>query len=232
MNPNSIPLFRDTFMINGVPTMGPLKMPYRARCLEADESKPCQCRWFMSPPSSAANEFACSKCGHAIHSHVDYVSKIVHHCSASHCAAYVQESPRTQACTCAAMLISHRPMQNPYRLPEAQALMEHLEKQEIHTAARAQPKSSERPSGDVAKPHPSTNTNTLAPTPVTTPIDQSNTAQIKAVTQIEKDAIFIQKQMAEPGATKERSGQRSSVGMSRRHEENDLAAMRLLLGRL
>lgn len=123
-------------------------------------------------------------------------------------------------------------MQNPYRLPEAQALMEHLEKQEIHTAARAQPKSSERPSGDVAKPHPSTNTNTLAPTPVTTPIDQSNTAQIKAVTQIEKDAIFIQKQMAEPGATKERSGQRSSVGMSRRHEENDLAAMRLLLGRL
>ncbi len=107
MNPNSIPLFRDTFMINGVRTMGPLKMPYRARCLEGDGSKPCQCLWFMSPPSSAANkvtfhrivlfcvltylQFACSKCGHGIHSHVDYVSKIVHHCSASHCAAYVQE---------------------------------------------------------------------------------------------------------------------------------------------
>ncbi|KAK0228069.1 hypothetical protein IW262DRAFT_1348807 [Armillaria fumosa] len=228
MNPNSIPLFRDTFMINGVPRMGPLKMPYRARCLEADETKLCQCLWFMSPPSSAANQFACSKCGHAIHSHVDYVSKIVHHCSASHCAAYVQESPRTQACTCAAMLISHRPMQNPYRLPEAQALMEHLEKQEIPAAARVQPRSSERPSGVVTKPLPSTNTNT----PVTTPIDQSNIAQIKAVTQLEKDAIFIQKQMAESGATKERSGERSSVGMSRQHEENDVAAMRLLLGRL
>ncbi|KAK0225246.1 hypothetical protein EDD85DRAFT_225950 [Armillaria nabsnona] len=187
----------------------------------------------MSPPSSEANKFACSKCGHGIHSHVDYVSKIVHHCSASHCAAYVQESPRTQACTCAAMLISHRPMQNPYRLPEAQALMEHLEKQEVPAIASIQRRSSARPSGGVAKPLPSTSANTLtpAPAPVATPTDQTNTAQIKAVAQLEKDAIFIQKQMADTGATKERSGQRSSVGMSRQHEESDIGSVRLL-GRL
>ncbi|PBK64424.1 hypothetical protein ARMSODRAFT_961932 [Armillaria solidipes] len=130
------------------------------------------------------------------------------------------------------MLISHRPMQNPYRLPEAQALMEHLEKQEIPATASVQPRSSERPSGNVAKPLPS---NTLAPAPapapVATPTDQSNTAQIKAVAQLEKDAIFIQKQMADSGAPKERSSQRSLVGMSRQHEESDVGSMRLL-GRL
>ncbi|KAK0183923.1 hypothetical protein F5146DRAFT_1077070 [Armillaria mellea] len=217
MNPcSSIPLFRETFTINGKIQLGPLKMPYRARCLEAD-SEPCQCRWFVSPPSSAENKFACSKCGHGIHSHVDYVSKIVHHCSTSHCAAYCQESPRTQVCTCAALLINHRPMQNIYRLPEAHALMERLEKQEFPVTARGQPRSSQRPSGDVAKPLPSTS---LAPTPVATPADQSSTAQVKAVAQLEKDATFIQKQMAESGASKERSDH---------HEESDTSTR--LLGR-
>ncbi|KAK0458404.1 uncharacterized protein EV420DRAFT_1542077, partial [Desarmillaria tabescens] len=224
MTSTSIPLFRDTITINGNRTLGPLKMPYRARCLEADGSNPCQCQWFTSPPSLAASKFTCTGCGHGIHSHADYVSKMVHFCSPTHCAAYVQETPRTQACTCTAMLVSHRPMQNPYRIPEAQALMEQLSDQEV-AMRNAQLRKSQLPSGDVAKPLPSTS---AAPATVATATDQPDATQVKADVELEKDATFIQSQMNDSGSVNGRSGQYSLVGTSGQHEESDVGCVRLL----
>ncbi|KAK0210323.1 hypothetical protein DFS33DRAFT_1292345 [Desarmillaria ectypa] len=235
MNPNSIPLSRDTTLRNSSRSMAPIKVPYRARCLEvADGSNPCQCQWFISPPSLVANKFACSKCGHGIHAHADYVSKIVHHCSPTHCVAYVQETPRTQACTCTAMLVHHRPMQNPYRLPEAPTLIAQLSNQDVSTGG-VQLGSSELPAGDVAKPLPSISASTLAPAPAPAPVatvtDQLDTTQTKAGVELEKDAIFIQSQMGDSGVPSERSGQHPLVGTSSQHEESDVGCVRLL-GRL
>ncbi|KAK0435440.1 uncharacterized protein EV420DRAFT_1754057 [Desarmillaria tabescens] len=121
---------------------------------------------------------------------------------------------------------SHRPMQNPYRIPEAQALMEQLSDQEV-AMRNAQLRKSQLPSGDVAKPLPSIS---ATPAPATA-TDQPDATQIKADVELEKDATFIQSQMNDSGSVNGRSGQYSLVGTSGQHEESDVGCVRLL-GRL
>ncbi|PBK80413.1 hypothetical protein ARMGADRAFT_1068992 [Armillaria gallica] len=92
--------------------------PSRGQCIQiTDNVQHCQCLFFFSPASPLLDQNICGLCGHSIHTHVDYVSVVVHHCFATNCAAYVQKTPRTQGCTCSASLIDHEPVVNMYRSP-------------------------------------------------------------------------------------------------------------------
>ncbi|KAK0240616.1 hypothetical protein EDD85DRAFT_495823 [Armillaria nabsnona] len=66
-------------------------LPSRARCIHiTDGIVPCHCPWFNAP-SLPLQELNCVECGHGIHTHVDYESKVVFHNPATHCAAYAQK---------------------------------------------------------------------------------------------------------------------------------------------
>ncbi|KAK0448259.1 uncharacterized protein EV420DRAFT_849179 [Desarmillaria tabescens] len=58
-------------------------------------------------------------CGHGMHAHADFMSLVVHHCPANSCVAYVQKTPKTQECSCGALLVDHVPVFNIYRPPTA-----------------------------------------------------------------------------------------------------------------
>ncbi|SJL04552.1 uncharacterized protein ARMOST_07919 [Armillaria ostoyae] len=59
-------------------------------------------------------------CGHGIHAHADYLSLVVHHCPTKYYVAYVQKTPKTQECSCGALLVDHVPVFNTHRSPAAQ----------------------------------------------------------------------------------------------------------------
>ncbi|KAK0225255.1 hypothetical protein EDD85DRAFT_857125 [Armillaria nabsnona] len=86
----------------------------RGQCVEHTDHAFCLCSRFFP----ARDAHYCT-CGHGIHAHIDYISTVVHHCPATHCAAYVQDTPQTQQCTCAAPLNDHVAIVNPYRAPAA-----------------------------------------------------------------------------------------------------------------
>ncbi|KAK0445544.1 hypothetical protein EV421DRAFT_1936605 [Armillaria borealis] len=72
-------------------------------------------RTFVALIGSASSQLSCVDCGHGIHTHVDYESKVVYHNPSTHCAAYAQEAHNSQACTCTVQLIDHEPTVNAYR---------------------------------------------------------------------------------------------------------------------
>ncbi|KAK0502791.1 hypothetical protein EDD18DRAFT_1345640 [Armillaria luteobubalina] len=85
--------------------------PHRARCIQVtDGTVVCPCPWFNAPSLPSLDQFSCVGCGHGIHAHVDYDSKIVHHRPTNYCAAYAQK-----ACTCTVQLFDHEPIVNVYR---------------------------------------------------------------------------------------------------------------------
>ncbi|KAK0240634.1 hypothetical protein EDD85DRAFT_950479 [Armillaria nabsnona] len=108
-------------------------LPPRARCIQVtDRNVTCQCPWFNAPSAPSldhvgslsirplhltlqSSQFSCVDCGHGIHAHVDYESKVVFHNPTTHCAAYAQEAHKSQACTCTVQLIDHEPTVNAYR---------------------------------------------------------------------------------------------------------------------
>ncbi|PBK80408.1 hypothetical protein ARMGADRAFT_1171896 [Armillaria gallica] len=102
----------------------------RGQCVEHTDYAFCLCSRFFPardvsryldhaiPVLTASHAHYCT-CGHGIHAHVDYISTVVHRCPATHCAAYVQDTPQTQECTCAAPLNDHVAIVNPYRVPAA-----------------------------------------------------------------------------------------------------------------
>ncbi|KAK0197577.1 hypothetical protein F5146DRAFT_52539 [Armillaria mellea] len=68
----------------------------------------------------------CASCGHGIHSHVDYVSTMVCHIVATQCAAYIQETPLTQRCTCSVHVADHQPILNLHRLQDTYYVLDLL----------------------------------------------------------------------------------------------------------
>ncbi|SJL04555.1 uncharacterized protein ARMOST_07922 [Armillaria ostoyae] len=90
-------------------------LPPRARCIHiTDGIVPCHCPWFNAPTLPLL-ELSCVECGHGVHAHVDYESKVVFHNPATQCAAYAQKAHKSQACTCAVQLFDHEPIVNAYR---------------------------------------------------------------------------------------------------------------------
>ncbi len=85
------------------------RLPPRARCIQiTDRNVTCQCPWFNAPSVPSldhvgslsirplhltlqSSQFSCVDCGHGIHAHVDYESKVVFHNPTTHCAAYAQK---------------------------------------------------------------------------------------------------------------------------------------------
>ncbi|KAG7452809.1 uncharacterized protein BT62DRAFT_1070528 [Guyanagaster necrorhizus] len=54
-------------------------LPPRARCVQITEGTvTCQCPWFNSP-TLPLDQLICVACGHGIHTHVDYESKVIYH---------------------------------------------------------------------------------------------------------------------------------------------------------
>ncbi|KAK0445547.1 hypothetical protein EV421DRAFT_1902488 [Armillaria borealis] len=108
-------------------------LPPRARCIQViDGNVTCQCPWFNAPSlpildqvdsmsmrpvhsTLKSSQLSCVDCGHGIHAHVDYESKVVFHNPTTHCAAYAQKAHKSQACTCTVQLIDHEPTVNAYR---------------------------------------------------------------------------------------------------------------------
>ncbi|KAK0228099.1 hypothetical protein IW262DRAFT_1348890 [Armillaria fumosa] len=89
--------------------------PHRARCIQVTDGTAVRpCPWFNAPLLPSSDQFSCVDCGHGIHAHVDYNSKIVHHRPTNHCAAYAQKTHKSQACTCAVQLFDHEPIVNVY----------------------------------------------------------------------------------------------------------------------
>ncbi|KAK0228100.1 hypothetical protein IW262DRAFT_577250 [Armillaria fumosa] len=89
-------------------------LPRRARCIHiSDGIVPCRCPWFHAPTLPVL-ELNCVECGHDIHAHVDYESKVVFHNPDTHCAAYAQKAHKSQACTCSVQLFDHEPIVNVY----------------------------------------------------------------------------------------------------------------------
>ncbi|KAK0197582.1 hypothetical protein F5146DRAFT_1130435 [Armillaria mellea] len=86
--------------------------PHRAQCIQVtDGTLICPCPWFNAPLLPSLDQlFSCVNCGHGIHAHVDYDSKIVHHRPANYCATYVQK-----VCTCTVQLFDHEAIVNVYR---------------------------------------------------------------------------------------------------------------------
>ncbi|KAK0240607.1 hypothetical protein EDD85DRAFT_999986 [Armillaria nabsnona] len=94
--------------------MSSTSLPFRARCIQVHGAIACGCPWFIPPVSPMLDQSSCARCGHGIHGHVDYVSMFIHCCAATQCAAYVQKTPQTQACTCSAQLVDHGLTANQY----------------------------------------------------------------------------------------------------------------------
>ncbi|KAK0240651.1 hypothetical protein EDD85DRAFT_496653 [Armillaria nabsnona] len=95
--------------------MSPTISPPRARCTDViDGTVTCHCPWFNAPSLPSLDQFNCV-CGHGIHAHVDYESKVVFHNPTTHCAAYAQKAHKSHACTCTVQLIDHEPIVNAYR---------------------------------------------------------------------------------------------------------------------
>ncbi|KAK0502792.1 hypothetical protein EDD18DRAFT_1135148 [Armillaria luteobubalina] len=89
-------------------------LPCREKCIHiTDGLVPCRCPWF-SAPTLPILELNCVECGHGIHAHVDYESKVVFHNPDTHCAAYAQKAHKSQACTCSVQLFDHEPIVNVY----------------------------------------------------------------------------------------------------------------------
>ncbi|PBK58335.1 hypothetical protein ARMSODRAFT_135786 [Armillaria solidipes] len=85
---------------------------------------------------------------------------VVHHCPATHCAAYVQDTSQTQECTCAAPLIDRVPIVNPYRTPAA------LPYRAEYFAGGVQSKVATPPSNAVAASSPNIVNLMLSPPPL------------------------------------------------------------------
>ncbi|KAK0463728.1 uncharacterized protein EV420DRAFT_1104832 [Desarmillaria tabescens] len=88
----------------------------RAQCTHRAQDNllpDCTCTQFFPLPY---DQILCAKCGHGIHSHADYLSRSVHQCSATQCAAFVQRTALTQQCTCSIEIDGHTSVLNPYRL--------------------------------------------------------------------------------------------------------------------
>ncbi|KAK0458423.1 uncharacterized protein EV420DRAFT_355136 [Desarmillaria tabescens] len=91
-------------------------LPSRAQCIHiTDNVQRCQCSCFV-PTLLEPN--ICGRCGHGIHTHVDYVSMVVNHYPPTQCVAYVQKTALVQRCTCEAQLCDHVVIDNPYRIAE------------------------------------------------------------------------------------------------------------------
>ncbi|KAK0483166.1 hypothetical protein IW261DRAFT_1461871 [Armillaria novae-zelandiae] len=89
-------------------------LPPRARCIHITGGiVPCRCPWFNAPTLPLL-ELNCVECGHGIHAHADYESKVVFHNPDTHCAAYAQKAHKSQACTCSIQLFDHEPIVNVY----------------------------------------------------------------------------------------------------------------------
>ncbi|PBK58465.1 hypothetical protein ARMSODRAFT_967698 [Armillaria solidipes] len=127
----------------------------RGQCVEHTDYTFCLCSHFFP----ARDAHYCT-CGHGIHAHVDYISMVVHHCPATHCAAYVQDTPQTQECTCAAPLIDHVPIVNPYRVPAA------LPYRAEFFASGVQSSVATSPSNAIAASSPNIANLTLSPPPL------------------------------------------------------------------
>ncbi|KAK0225263.1 hypothetical protein EDD85DRAFT_1027574 [Armillaria nabsnona] len=56
--------------------------------------------------------------GHGAYAHVDYVSPVIHHCPSTRCAAYAQQTLKTQDCMCGAPLADYA-IVNPHRISGA-----------------------------------------------------------------------------------------------------------------
>ncbi|KAK0433120.1 uncharacterized protein EV420DRAFT_1654975 [Desarmillaria tabescens] len=94
----------------------------RGQCTEHTDNVFCLCLRFTphrDPSHWLTLDQSRCMCGHGIHAHADYVSLIVHNCRPTHCVAYVQKTPKTQECTCSALLFDHVPVVNAYRSPAA-----------------------------------------------------------------------------------------------------------------
>ncbi len=101
----------------------------RGQCVEHTDHAFCLCSRFFPardvsryldhvlPVLTAFQVHYCT-CGHGIHAHVDYISTVVHHCPATHCAAYVQDV-RLRLHTCAIKLIQF--IVDPLKLNNAHA---------------------------------------------------------------------------------------------------------------
>ncbi|KAK0431385.1 uncharacterized protein EV420DRAFT_1656699 [Desarmillaria tabescens] len=88
----------------------------RARCTHAtDEAVTCHCPLFNAPSSLSQDQLICVDCGHGVHAHVDYESKVVYHNPTTHCVAFAQKAYKSQACTCTIQLFDHEPIVNAYR---------------------------------------------------------------------------------------------------------------------
>ncbi|PBK77632.1 hypothetical protein ARMSODRAFT_946473 [Armillaria solidipes] len=92
-------------------------LPPRARCIHiTDGIVPCHCPWFNAPSLTLLDhdQLSCVECGHGIHAHVDYESKVVYYNPATHCAAFAQKTHKSQACTCSVQIFDHEPIVNVY----------------------------------------------------------------------------------------------------------------------
>ncbi|PBK96352.1 hypothetical protein ARMGADRAFT_692755 [Armillaria gallica] len=66
----------------------------RARCVHVtDVTVVCPRPWFNIPSLPSLEHLSCVDCGHGIHAHVDFKSKVVFHNPTTHCAAYAQRLP-------------------------------------------------------------------------------------------------------------------------------------------
>ncbi|PBK96278.1 hypothetical protein ARMGADRAFT_1009935, partial [Armillaria gallica] len=107
--------------------MSSIILPSRGRCIQiADDSHPCQCLWYFPPESPLLDQDICGLCGHGIHAHADYVSRVVNHYPTNQCAAYAQKTRLTQRCTCEAQFCEHIATDNSYRLPEPWTVLDHF----------------------------------------------------------------------------------------------------------
>ncbi|KAK0433491.1 uncharacterized protein EV420DRAFT_1599876 [Desarmillaria tabescens] len=88
----------------------------RARCTHVtDGAVTCYYPRFNPPSSPSQDQISCVDCGHGVHAHVDYESKVVYHNPTTHCAAFAQKAYKSHACTCTVQLFDHEAIVNAYR---------------------------------------------------------------------------------------------------------------------
>ncbi|PBK77640.1 hypothetical protein ARMSODRAFT_1010287 [Armillaria solidipes] len=104
--------------------------PVRGQCVQHVGNAFCLCPSFTAftlhraeSQSHTLDQSRCV-CGHGIHAHADYLSLVVHHCPTKYCVAYVQKTPKTQECSCGALLVDHVPVINTHRSPAAREPLE------------------------------------------------------------------------------------------------------------
>ncbi|SJL04554.1 uncharacterized protein ARMOST_07921 [Armillaria ostoyae] len=89
-------------------------LPRRGRCIQITDGTFVTVHGSTHVTPGKFFQLSCVECGHGVHAHVDYESKVVFHNPTTHCAAYAQMTHQSQACSCTVQFFDHEPIVNAF----------------------------------------------------------------------------------------------------------------------